>query len=408
MSGLSNPNSWLTGASWAAVHCWARPFSWLRIAVARLPGTSSWAKNVTDAAATRTRTAVTALTRIRRALLNGTSLGEVGVLEDRLALALLEPEVVQVLRGRDRHRLVVQADRGGLVLDDLLCLRVVLVRRDCRGGGVAVVDDRSELGVVVEGRVAVVRIGLGARAPDDPEDRGARAGPVPRLRVVGGGSGVRAGERLRLSLGDQRHVEAGLLPLLLQDLQQGRALVGEDRTRRVGELHVEFLAALGPVSGGVPPRPAGLVQQLAGLGRVIGVRAGDRRVIAGGGPADRRVALVRDHTVERGLGRGLAVGAVGERLAHPDVREDAVDRVQVQRDRLARSDVLRHLVARLGARPVDRRDVVHGVRLAGGQRRVALHRVGQELPVHLVDDGRALVHGGGGPGGVAGVLDQDQ
>src|SRR5215469_18646876 len=219
MSGLSNPNSWLTGASWAAVHCWARPFSWLRIAVARLPGTSSWAKNVTDAAATRTRTAVTALTRIRRALLNGTSLGEVGVLEDRLALALLEPEVVQVLRGRDRHRLVVKADGGGLVLDDLLRLRVELVRRGRRRGGVAVRDNRAELRVVVEGGVAVVGVGGGARAPDDPQDRGTRAGPVPRLRVVRGRLGERAGERLGLGLRDQRHVEPDLLPLLLQDLQ---------------------------------------------------------------------------------------------------------------------------------------------------------------------------------------------
>ena len=67
MSGLLNPNWWLMGASWAAVHCWARPFCWLRMAVARLPGTSSWAKNVTDAAATRTRIAVTILMRTRRA-----------------------------------------------------------------------------------------------------------------------------------------------------------------------------------------------------------------------------------------------------------------------------------------------------------------------------------------------------
>ena len=143
MSGLSNPNSRLTGASWAADHCCARRFCSLRIAAARLPGTRNWAKKVTDAAATRTRIAVTTLTRIRRAVraprradgrreatgivasptvLNWASPGEVGVLEDRLALALLEPDVVQVLRDRDRHRLVVKADRGGLVLDDLLRL----------------------------------------------------------------------------------------------------------------------------------------------------------------------------------------------------------------------------------------------------------------------------------------------
>ena len=66
MTGLLNPNSRLTGASWAAVYCWVRPVCSLRIATARLPGTRNWAKKVTEAAARRTRTAVTILTMIRR------------------------------------------------------------------------------------------------------------------------------------------------------------------------------------------------------------------------------------------------------------------------------------------------------------------------------------------------------
>ena len=66
MTGLSNPNSRLTGASWGADHCCVLPVCSLRIAAARLPGTRNWAKKVTDAAATRTRIAVTTLMRIRR------------------------------------------------------------------------------------------------------------------------------------------------------------------------------------------------------------------------------------------------------------------------------------------------------------------------------------------------------
>src|SRR5271165_750971 len=383
MSGLSNPNS-----CWAGVHSWARPVCWLRIATARLPGTSSWAKNVTDAAATRTRIAETILTRIRRAVralgraagrreATGTvasatwlivaSLGEVGVLEDRLALALLEPDVVQVLRDRDRHGLVIEANRRGLVLDDGLGLPVVLVGRRSRGCGVALLDERRQLVVVVEGRVAVVRVGLRARPPDDPQDRGTRAGPVPRLRVVGVRRGVGAGERLRLGLGDQLYVEADLLPLLLQCLKQRRALARDDRARGVGEPHVEFLAVLRAVARGVPSRPAGLVEQLIRLGRVIRVCPGDRRVVARGRPADRRVALVRDHAVEGGLYVGLAVGAVRKRLAQPCIGKDSRTRVQVDRDRLAGRDVLRHLKVGLGIAPVDRRDVVDDVGLAGDQ-----------------------------------------
>ena len=60
----------------------------------------------------------------------------------------------------------------------------------------------------------------------------------------------------------------------------------------------------------------------------------------------------------------------------------------------------------LRVRPVDGRDVVDDVRLAGGQRRVALDRIGQELPDDLVHDRRALVLRGGRPGGVVRVLDQ--
>src|SRR5580692_3504001 len=185
MIGLLKPNSLLTGASCAGVHCWARPFCSFRMTVARLPGTSSWAKNVTDAAAIRTSTAPATFTRSRLDVFMSRSLfGEVRVFEDRLALALLEPDIVQVLRDRDRHRLVVEADGRRLVLDELLGLPVVLVRRGGSRGGVAVRDQRPQLVVVVERGVAVVRVGLGARAPDDPQDRRARARPVPRLRVI--------------------------------------------------------------------------------------------------------------------------------------------------------------------------------------------------------------------------------
>src|SRR5687767_13001348 len=102
MTGSLKPNRSLSGASSSAVHRLSCPVCRFIRVLARSPGTASWAKKVTDAAATITSTDVTALTAIRRAratrcLLMPASSHEVRVGEDRLALALLEPDVLEVL-----------------------------------------------------------------------------------------------------------------------------------------------------------------------------------------------------------------------------------------------------------------------------------------------------------------------
>src|SRR4051794_15607409 len=264
MRGWSKPNFALTGASSALDHFWSRPFWRFRIVVARSPGMTSWAKNVTEAAAIRTAIAETTLTVARRAartefragsvgaltegstsgarVVMSTSLHEVGVGEDRLALALLHPEVLEVVRHGHEGVLGVEPDAGGVVLDLLLGLLVELRGLGLVGRRVGCLDHLGHPLVVVEGAVVAVRVLRGVRAPDDPEDGRARAGPVRRSRVVRRGIGVLAAPQLGHGGRDQLDVEADLLPLLLQGLQHGGSLGGEDEAGAVDQLDRQRLA----------------------------------------------------------------------------------------------------------------------------------------------------------------------
>src|SRR3954453_1573227 len=114
MTGWSKPNLSFTGASSAALQRCSRPFCRFRMAVARSPGTSICEKNVTEAAATRTSTAE----RNFPTMVIAASLDEVRVGEDRLALALLDPDVLQAVVDGHRRGLGVETDARRVVRDE--------------------------------------------------------------------------------------------------------------------------------------------------------------------------------------------------------------------------------------------------------------------------------------------------
>src|SRR3954466_8685269 len=149
-----------------------------RMAVARSPGSASWAKKATVAAPQSTTSADSVLRTNCRATARPL-LDEIRVIERRTSLRVLLPHVLQLRRHGEGAQPVVDADRQRVLGDVVLGLLVVGVLFGDIRFGVAVEDVLGERVVVVEGTVAVVGSVSRAGPPVDVEDASGHRGPVP-------------------------------------------------------------------------------------------------------------------------------------------------------------------------------------------------------------------------------------